>query len=51
MGTVDKVRLRSARSSVHDRMLVSAAKAWVFHPAQQDGRPVKYLLKVPIVSQ
>lgn len=51
IGTVDKVRLRAADSSFHARMLVSAAKAWVFHPAQQDGRPVKYVMKVPIITE
>ncbi len=47
-GTVDKIRLHSPSNSFHDRMLVSAAKAWVFHPAQKDGHPVKYLMRVPI---
>jgi hypothetical protein len=51
LGTVDKVQLRTAHTSYHERMLVSAAKAWVFYPATKNGRPVKYRMKVPIVSQ
>jgi hypothetical protein len=50
-GTVDKVRLRATRINFHERMLVSAAKAWVFHPARIDGRAVKYLMRVPILAQ
>jgi hypothetical protein len=29
-------------------MLVAAAKAWQFQPARKDGRPVKYVLRVPV---
>jgi outer membrane biosynthesis protein TonB len=50
-GTVDKVRLRATRINFHERMLVSAAKAWVFHPARIDGRAVRYLMRVPILAQ
>lgn len=50
-GTVDQVKLRSRRSSLHDRMLVSAAKAWHFTPALKDGRPVKYVLQMAIPQE
>lgn len=35
-------------ASVHDRMLVSAVKAWQFRPATRGGRPVRYLMRVPV---
>ena len=47
-GTVDRVRLHPEGSTLNDRMLVSAAKAWVFRPAVKDGHPVRYALLVPL---
>ena len=47
-GTVDKVRLYPQGSTLNDRMLVSAAKAWVFRPALKEGHPVKYTLLMPL---
>jgi hypothetical protein len=41
-GTVESVKLLSPPKTVHDWMLLSAAKAWIFHPAIKDGTPVKY---------
>jgi hypothetical protein len=49
-GTVEKVQLRAADTSFHERMIISAAKAWVFYPATKNGRPVKYQMKVPILE-
>ena len=49
-GTVDQVRLRADPSQLHDRMLVSAAKAWQFRPAMKEGRPVRYVVRVPITQ-
>jgi TonB family protein len=47
-GQVARVRLHSSDLKLNDRMLVAAAKAWQFHPALKDGRPVKYVLRVPV---
>ena len=47
-GEVTQVRLRSSDLSLNDRMIVAAAKAWQFEPAMKDGRPVKYVLRVPV---
>lgn len=47
-GLVIQVRLRSSDASLHERMLVSAAKAWQFRPALKDGQPVPYVLQVPV---
>ncbi|MGQ0732325.1 MAG: energy transducer TonB [Acidobacteriota bacterium] len=47
-GTVAEARLIPASTRVQDAMLVSAAKAWRFEPAQRDGRPVMYRFRVPI---
>jgi TonB family protein len=48
-GRVVRVRLDPGRPpTVHDRMLVSAAKTWQFKPAMRDGQPVTNLLRVPV---
>jgi outer membrane biosynthesis protein TonB len=47
-GNVERVRLQPARWSVHERMLVSAVKAWRFHPALKDGKPVKYAMRIAV---
>jgi len=47
-GEVDKVKLLSPSNRFEDRMIVSAAKAWRFTPAEKDGRPVRYRLRVPL---
>jgi len=47
-GQVVSVRLYSPRERFHDRMLLSAVKAWQFHPAMKDGRPVPYYLRIHI---
>jgi hypothetical protein len=47
-GQVAQVRLRSSDASLNDRMIVAAAKAWQFRPAVKDGRPVPYVLTVPV---
>ena len=48
-GEVTQVRLRSSDLSLNDRMIVAAAKAWQFEPAMKDGRPVKYVLRLPVI--
>ena len=47
-GQVAQVRLHSSDASLSDRMLVAAAKAWQFQPARKDGRPVRYVLRLPV---
>lgn len=47
-GRVERVRLQSPRSTLHERMLVSAAKAWRFRPAVRDGVPVKYVARIAV---
>jgi hypothetical protein len=39
-GTVGSVKLLGQQRSVLEAMLLSAAKAWKFRPAEKDGRPV-----------
>jgi Gram-negative bacterial TonB protein C-terminal len=48
LGEVTQVRLHSSDLSLNDRMIVAAAKAWQFQPAMKDGRPVKYVLRLPV---
>lgn len=47
-GRVEFVHLEGTRTAVNEKMLVSAAKAWLFEPALLDGRPVRYRLRVQI---
>jgi protein TonB len=47
-GTVGEARLVPMSNRLQDRMMVSAAKAWRFRPAQKDGRPVRYRVRIPI---
>lgn len=47
-GRVEFVRLEGTHSDVSEKMLVSAAKAWLFEPALREGRPVRYRLRVQI---
>jgi hypothetical protein len=47
-GTVDNVKLHTPLNRYHERMVVSAAKAWLYRPATRNGRPVKYRLTVKI---
>jgi hypothetical protein len=41
-GDVETVRLETPVNGYHDRMIVSAAKAWHYRPAMRKGRPVRY---------
>ncbi len=49
-GAVEAVRMRGRdqhdRSYYQVRMMLSAAKAWRFRPAQLEGRPVRYVMRV-----
>jgi hypothetical protein len=47
-GTVEFVKLHTPLNRYHERMIVSAAKAWQYRPATKGGRPVKYRLTVTI---
>jgi len=43
-GQVETLRLRTPLNRFHERMIVSAAKAWRYRPALKNGRPVRFLL-------
>ena len=47
-GLVEHVKMRTAPRTIHDIMLLSAAKAWRFDPAKIDGSPVRFLYRVAI---
>jgi len=47
-GEVETVRLETPVNGYHDRMLVSAAKAWHYRPALRKGRPVRYSMVMTI---
>jgi hypothetical protein len=48
-GLVESAKLRSPPRNINEFMLVSAAKAWIFEPAEVDGHPVKYRHRVRLV--
>jgi hypothetical protein len=48
-GLVESAKLQTPPRNVTEFMLVSAAKAWVFQPAELDGRPVKYRHRVRLI--
>ena len=50
-GQVERVRLRNttAERRYRDYMMLAAAKAWVFEPAQKDGAPVRYRIAIPLI--
>jgi hypothetical protein len=43
-GSVEAVKLHTPLNRFHERMIVSAAKAWRYQPATLDGRTVRYRL-------
>jgi hypothetical protein len=47
-GDVELVRLHTPLNRYHERMVVSAAKAWRYRPARKDGVPVRYRLAVTV---
>ena len=47
-GEVETVRLETPLNGYHDRMIVSAAKAWHYRPALRKGRPVRYSMVMSI---
>jgi hypothetical protein len=50
-GTVESVKLVGSPRTVHDSMLLSAAKAWQFQPALKDGHPVRYRKTIWFATQ
>jgi hypothetical protein len=51
IGTVESVKLIGVPRNVHDSMMLSAAKAWVFRPAVKDGVPVRYRKTVSVAPR
>jgi hypothetical protein len=51
LGTVESVKLIGVPRNVHDSMLLSAAKAWVFRPAVKNGVPVRYRKTVSVAPR
>src|SRR5262249_1400415 len=47
-GSVETVRLFTPLNGYHDRMIVSAAKAWHYTPALRNGRPVRFRMVMAI---
>jgi hypothetical protein len=47
-GSVEFVHLITPLNRYHERMVVSAAKAWRYRPATRNGRPVRFHLTVKI---
>jgi hypothetical protein len=47
-GRVERVTLHTPTNAYHDRMIVSAAKAWHYKPALKNGKAVRFSLVLPI---
>ena len=47
-GTVENVTFHTPLNRHHERMIVSAAKAWRYRPATRNGRPVRYRILVKV---
>ena len=47
-GEVERVRLYTPLNAYHDRMIVSAAKAWHYKPALRNGKPVRFQLVISV---
>jgi hypothetical protein len=47
-GEVETVKLDTPFNGYHDRMIVSAAKAWHYRPALKKGQPVRYSMVMSI---
>ena len=47
-GRVEAVKLDTPSNGYHDRMMVSAAKAWHYKPALRNGKPVRFSLVMSI---
>ena len=43
-GQVETLKLRTPLNRFHERMIVSAAKAWRYRPALKNGKPVRFVL-------
>ena len=48
-GLVESAKLQTPPRNINEFMLVSAAKAWIFQPAELDGRPVGYRHRVRLI--
>lgn len=47
-GEVESVKLHTPLNRYHERMIVSAAKAWRYRPALKNGKPVRFTLVISI---
>ncbi len=45
-GAVEHVHLISPANRYQERMLVAAAKTWLFRPATHEGRPVRFRTRI-----
>jgi hypothetical protein len=47
-GTVDHVKFLNKPERIRQSMVLSAMKAWRYHPAQKDGHAVRYIVRVTL---
>ena len=47
-GDVEFVKLHTPMNRYHERMIVSAVKAWRYSPALREGKPVRFRLTISV---
>ena len=47
-GDVEFVKLHTPLNRYHERMIVSAVKAWRYRPATKAGNPVRFRLTISV---
>jgi hypothetical protein len=47
-GAVQRVKFLNKPERLRQSMLLSAMKAWRYHPALKDGHPVKYVVRITL---
>jgi hypothetical protein len=49
-GLVESVRLNSSANRYRDKWWLFTAKGWRFEPAMKDGKPVRFLKRIPLAD-
>jgi outer membrane biosynthesis protein TonB len=47
-GTVESATMLEGVEALYNRLLLTAAKSWIYQPARLDGAPVKYRKRIQV---